>query len=159
MSVATQSAVFQVSAVPPAELRRIRAQQHDDHGNPLIGVVDEVGGAPLRCCLRDSHPGERIALIAYSPASRPGPYAAVGPIYIHEQACAGYPDQSRYPEAFRGRAQVFRAHRADGTIAGGEVLHPGDSPEELAARLLADPEIDLVHARNVVYGCFMFEIR
>src|SRR3954468_7748457 len=34
--------------------------------------VDPEGGAPLRCCLRDSRPGERIALIAVTPAGPRG---------------------------------------------------------------------------------------
>ncbi|MFN2517487.1 MAG: DUF1203 domain-containing protein [Jatrophihabitantaceae bacterium] len=159
MTTTTAPPVLRIGAVPPAELRRIRSEQHDDHGNELIGLLDDAGGAPLRCCLRDSRSGERIALIAYSPFCRPGPYAEVGPIFIHAQECDGYRDQDRYPDAFRTRAQVLRAYRADGTITGGTVLQRGDSPEQVAAELFADPEVELLHARNVVHGCFMFEIR
>jgi len=34
---------------------------------------DDEGGAPLRCCLRDSRPGERVALVSVTP---PGPRGA-----------------------------------------------------------------------------------
>lgn len=147
---------LQISALPADELRRIRGQGRDDHGNPFTGTVDEAGGAPLRCCLRDSRPGERIALIAYGPLGRPGPYDEVGPVFVHAEECAGYAEPHRYPEAFRSRAQVFRTYRADGSISGGRLVQPDDDQDQAAAELLADPDVTVVHSRNIVYGCYMF---
>ncbi|MDP9239660.1 MAG: DUF1203 domain-containing protein [Actinomycetota bacterium] len=147
---------LQINALPADELRRIRAQSSDDHGNPYTVRVDETGGAPLRCCLRDSRPGERIALIAYAPLGRPGPYDEVGPVFVHAEECSGYADPHRYPEEFRARPQVFRTYRADGSISGGRLVQPDDDLERAAAELLADPDVVVVHSRNIVYGCYMF---
>ncbi|PZS31018.1 MAG: DUF1203 domain-containing protein [Pseudonocardiales bacterium] len=147
-----------IHALPPAELQRIREQGRDDHGNPFAVRLDDVGGAPLRCCLRDSRPGERIGLISYSPVGQPGPYDESGPVFVHAEDCGGYAGADRYPAEFRARPQVFRTYRSDGTISGGRMVSVDDDQEQAAAALLADPDVAVVHSRNVVYGCYMFAI-
>ncbi|SFT02947.1 DUF1203 domain-containing protein [Saccharopolyspora flava] len=145
-----------------AELR-----QTDDAGRQREPFVDEVGGAPLRCCLRKVRPGERVALVSYAPVRRwaaetgaaPGAYDEVGPVFIHADACGG-PDDAGWPEEIRGSRRVLRAYSAEGRILGGCLL---DGNTELAERtasdLLMDPEVAVVHVRAVEFGCFLFEVR
>jgi Protein of unknown function (DUF1203) len=121
-------------------------------------LIDPDGGAPLRCCLRDSRAGERITLGSVTPPGPTGAYAESGPVFVHTDGCAG-PDSTGYPAEFRGRRQVFRAYGADGTIVGGEVVEPGIGQEAIAERLLADPAVAFLHSRNVIHGCYMFAIR
>ena len=120
--------------------------------------IDEDGGRPLRCCLRDSRPGERIALVAVTPDGPQGAYRETGPVFLHAEGCAG-PADAGYPEDFRRRTQVFRAYDHDGVIVGGTVVQPGTAQEETAARLLTDPDVAFVQTRNVVHGCYMLTIR
>jgi hypothetical protein len=120
--------------------------------------IDEDGGAPLRCCLRDSRPGECIALVAVTPAGPQGAYRETGPVFLHADGCSG-PADAGYPDDFRRRTQVFRAYDRAGAIVGGEVVPPGSGQEEAAARLLAAPAIAFVQTRNVVFGCYMLTIR
>jgi hypothetical protein len=120
--------------------------------------TDRDGGAPLRCCLRDSRPGERLALVAVTPDGPQGAYRETGPVFLHAEGCAG-PADTGYPEDFRRRTQVFRAYDHTGAIAGGTVVQPGEGQEEAAARLLADPDVAFVQTRNVVHGCYMLTIR
>ena len=120
--------------------------------------LDEDGGAPLRCCLRDSRPGERIALVAVTPDGPQGAYRETGPVFLHADGCAGPADRG-YPEEFRRRTQVFRAYDHAGGIVGGTVVQPGTGQEEAAALLLADPAVAFVQTRNVVHGCYMLTIR
>ncbi|MGW2715123.1 DUF1203 domain-containing protein, partial [Streptomyces sp. NPDC001356] len=54
--------------VPAEVLQELRTA--DDAGRRPVPVTDEEGGAPLRCCLRHSVPGERIALVSYAPLRR-----------------------------------------------------------------------------------------
>ena len=51
-------------AIPQARLREIKAAGVDEAGNQLTVQVDTGGSSPLRCCLRESDPGERMLLIA-----------------------------------------------------------------------------------------------
>ncbi len=152
------TAAIRISPISTDRLQQIWAGGLDDNGESPVASVDELGGAPLRCCLRDSRRGERLALIGYRPASQPGPYAEIGPVFIHAEKCAGYRQAKVYPEDFRRRPQVFRAYRADGAIVGGVLVEPGTGQERAAERLLADPAVTVVHSRNVIYGCFMFEM-
>ncbi|MBA3524692.1 MAG: DUF1203 domain-containing protein [Geodermatophilaceae bacterium] len=119
--------------------------------------VDD-GGAPLRCCLRDSRTGERIALLAVTPVGPSGAYRETGPVLVHAEACAG-PATDDYPVDWRARAQVLRAYDPAGEIAGGEVVPAGADIEAAAGRLLADPGIAFLQTRNVVHGCYMLTIR
>jgi|tagenome__1003787_1003787.scaffolds.fasta_scaffold20962321_5 hypothetical protein len=120
--------------------------------------VDDEGGAPLRCCLRDSRPGERIALIAVTPAGPRGAYRETGPVFVHADPCPG-PDSVGYPEDFRRRDQVFRAYDWTGSIVGGAVVPAGRGQEDAARELLRDPSVAFLQARNVVFGCYMLTIR
>ena len=119
--------------------------------------IDDDGGAPLRCCLRDSRAGERIALVAVTPEGPQGAYRETGPVFLHADGCSG-PTDTGYPEEFRRRTQVFRAYDHAGVIVGGEVVRPGSGQEEAAARLLADTDVAFLQTRNVVFGCYMLTI-
>jgi hypothetical protein len=127
-------------------------------GGATRTFVDDEGGAPLRCCLRDSRPGERIALVAVTPDGPQGAYRETGPVFLHADGCAG-PSDTGYPEEFRRRTQVFRAYDHAGVIVGGSVVPPGTGQEAVAAELLADPEVAFLQTRNVVHGCYMLTIR
>jgi hypothetical protein len=120
--------------------------------------VNDDGGAPLRCCLRDSRAGERIALVAVTPEGPQGAYRETGPVFLHADGCAG-PAGTGYPEEFRRRTQVFRAYDATGAIVGGSVVQPGTGQEETAAGWLADPVVAFLQTRNVIHGCYMLTIR
>ncbi|BEP16464.1 DUF1203 domain-containing protein [Acidothermaceae bacterium B102] len=120
--------------------------------------VEKEGGAPLRCCLRDSRPGDRIALVSVAPPGPAGAYRETGPVFLHADGCTG-PATRGYPEEFRARRQVFRAYDATGSIVGGEVVEAGTGQEAVAERLLADPDVAFVQSRNLVYGCFMWTMR
>jgi len=119
--------------------------------------VDEEGGSPLRCCLRDSRPGEELVLAAVSPPGPQGAYAESGPVFVHADECPG-PAAPGYPDEFRRRTQVFRAYSAEGRIVGGHVVAPHDDQEAVARRLLETDGVAFLHSRNVVYGCYMFAI-
>jgi hypothetical protein len=119
--------------------------------------TDSGGGAPLRCCLRDSQVGERLLLGAVAPPGPLGAYAETGPVFMHADHCPG-PASSGYPEAFRARRQVFRAYNNAGQIVGGEIAEPGRNQEEVAERLLSTPGTAFLHSRNLVYGCYMWPL-
>jgi len=120
--------------------------------------TDEEGGSQLRCCLRHSRPGERLALVAATPEGPRGAYRETGPVFLHADGCAG-PAGSGYPDDFRGREKVFRVYDGAGTILGGEVVPPGAGHETVAERLLDQPGAAFLQVRNVVFGCYVLTIR
>lgn len=163
------TATFEVLAIPPLVVAGLLIA--DDAGHAPRFVVDEPGGSPLRCCLRRSSPGERIALVSYAPLRRwaaqagasPGPYDEIGPVFIHSEPCDGQRDDG-YPAEFLGSRRVLRAYSADGRILGGQLAEPHQVRDQAAAAALlaeffGEPRVAVAHARAVDFGCFTFEIR
>jgi hypothetical protein len=145
-------------AIPAAELAEIRAAGRDEAGNSLTVQADN-GGSPVRCCLRETRPGERVMLIAYTPPGTAGAYAERGPVFVHADPCEGYPTPRRYPPGLRHRMQVVRAYDRQGRIADGVLAADGLQAEAVIAEMLARPDVELVHLRNVGYGCYNFAVR
>jgi len=145
--------------IPASVLEPIRAAGVDEAGNRLTSQVDQHGGSPLRCCLRETHPGERVLLIAYTPAGPRGPYAERGPVFIHAEPCDGYSAIHEYPPGLKHRQQVVRAYDHDGRIADGILVEDGDHALVVIRELLARPDVALAQLRNVGYGCYNFTVR
>ena len=145
--------------IPPDTLERIRADMVDEAGNELTGQVVADGGSPLRCCLRETTPGERVLLTAYTPPGTRGAYAERGPVFIHAEACEGYRTPGEYPPGLSHRQQVVRAYDREGRIAYGLLVDGGEHAVPVIRDLLGRPDVALVHLRNVGYGCYNFAVR
>jgi hypothetical protein len=150
---------FFYQAIAADELDALRAAGRDEAGNPLLVRVDQDGGAPLRCCLREARPGERLLLIAYTPPGTAGAYAERGPVFVHAERCDGYLTPDQYPPEFAHRQQVIRAYDEQGRITGGVLAADGRQAQAVISELLARPEVELVHLRNVGYGCYNCAVR
>lgn len=169
MTQTTTSLAYTALPIRPAALAELRAT--DDAGHPCAPYTDEEGGAPLRCCLRLSEPGERIALVSYAPLRRwaaetwakPGAYDEQGPVFIHAECDGpGGAGAGTYPFAHAGALRTVRRYDAEGRIVGGRLLEiPPDTTagyEAAFTEAFAAPEVVLVHVRALEYGCFHFEV-
>jgi hypothetical protein len=104
-------------------------------------------------------PDERLLLIAYTPPGTAGAYAERGPVFIHADRCAGYLTPHDYPPELAHRPQVVRAYDRHGAIADGVLAADGQQAADAIAALLARPEVELVHLRNVGFGCYNVAVR
>ena len=147
---------FQIHALPPEVLERVRASRVDVSGTPIEQVTAE-GGEPLRCCLRNARPGEALLLFGYEPPIGKSPYREVGAVFAHAVSCGGRQASGEYTADWRKKRQVLRACDPRGWIRDA-VVHQGTNAEAEIARLLQDPEAVQLHSRNVAYGCFMFVV-
>lgn len=160
---------YRARPIEEAALKELRAR--DDAGRACVPYTDEEGGAPLRCCLRPSAAGERIALVSYAPLRRwaagtgaePGAYDEQGPVFVHAEDCGGPSGAGGYPFARPGVQRTARRYSARGHILGGRVLTLGEDPDatigQAVEEAFADPEVALVHIRAAEFGCFQFEVR
>jgi hypothetical protein len=150
------NAQLRYEGVPASELDRIRCNRHDDFGNVVVPRTSG-GGEPLRCCLTIAAAGEDIALVSHRPMAVGGPYAEVGPVFMHVSDCPG-PADGGFPFDFRDRRAVLRPYDATGQMLDGVVAEPGTSETELK-RLFEDGSVDTVQVRNVIAGCWNFTVR
>lgn len=150
--------------VEPRVLKELRTA--DDAGRPMVPFTDDEGGAPLRCCLRRSEPGERIALVSYAPlrrwaaetGARPGAYDEQGPVFLHAEECAGpTAGNGGNGHPFADAHRTVRRYSADGHILGGRLV--GAVGDDAFRNAFDDPSVALVHVRAVEYGCFLYEVR
>ncbi|MBT2386885.1 DUF1203 domain-containing protein [Streptomyces sp. ISL-11] len=156
--------------IAPDALGQLRFR--DDAEQTTEPYADPEGDSPLRCCLRASREGERIALVSYAPlrrwaartGARPGAYDEQGPVFIHAEECGGpAAGPSGHPFARPGALRALRRYDAEGRIVGGRLLELPEAADDALDRALAeafaDPGVALVHVRAVEYGCFLFEVR
>nr|BFE61923.1 DUF1203 domain-containing protein [Dactylosporangium thailandense] len=149
--------MFTVHAIDAETLESVRRTGRDASGNAPEPWPAE-GGEPVRCCLRDAEPGERLLLFGFDPKLPPdSPYRELGAVFAHAEPCAG-PAATGYPEGWRGRPQVLRAYDARGWIHPSTRTHDGTNPEAELADILAHPEVVRVDSRNIAYGCYMFTV-
>ncbi|MEV1063475.1 DUF1203 domain-containing protein [Streptomyces sp. NPDC050263] len=163
----TTSRDYTVRAISVGVLDGLRVR--DDAGRPVASFVDREGGAPLRCCLRRSAVGERIALVSYAPLRRwaaetgaePGAYDEQGPVFVHAEGegCAGPgPGSGEDGYPFSGAHRTVRRYCADGRILGGALVDAGGL-DAAFREAFGDPDVAFVHVRAVEYGCFLYEVR
>ncbi|MEU9223118.1 DUF1203 domain-containing protein [Streptomyces massasporeus] len=158
----TTTTTYTARPITPRALRELRTT--DDAGRRTDGFTDAEGGSPLRCCLRHSEPGERLALVSYAPLRRwasetgatPGAYDEQGPVFIHADACAG-PAGDTLP--FAGSHRTLRRYSAEGRILGGRLVEEPGAFQQALREAFDDPAVALVHVRAVEYGCFLYEVR
>lgn len=146
---------FSISAIPTDIADRIRTTLVDDFGNQLI--VRPADSAPCRHCLRITKPGEHLIVFAYQPFANVGPYAEVGPVFVHAAPCKAYANRDTFPEDFRKRIMTMRGYNAEGTIETAELSEAGN-PEATIERLFSNGRVSFIHARNPAWGCYDFRI-
>jgi Protein of unknown function (DUF1203) len=145
---------LQYLPIPHEIAQEARATRVDRFGHALR-VTKEL--APCRVCLRIPTQPEDLILLSYQPLPDTGPYAEIGPTFIHARACEPYAQPERFPEDFAPRSLVLRAYGLREEIVDAVVAQPGRAPER-AAVFLGDPRVTQVHARPDSYTCFDFKI-
>lgn len=130
--------------LPPATSRRV--------------VADAPHSYPCRRCLRDAEPGEALVLLSYDPFLGDSPYRQAGPILVHADDCAPYPeDLTRAPEQLSRRQLSVRGFDAEHAQVATAVVD-GAELDAVAERLLADPDLAYLHVHNAAPGCFAVRV-
>jgi transposase len=146
-----------ITGLDPDQLTQVRHDLVDHGGNPVEPFVDESGGWPLRCCLRDSQVGDRLAIVAWNPFPWTGPYAETGPIVIHVDDC-DTSVQRAVPEQFHDRRQLVRPYSLDHRIAYDlvSIVEADGTLDAVLEQLLRRDDVERVVVRNVMAGCYSF---
>ncbi|MDQ6825641.1 MAG: DUF1203 domain-containing protein [Candidatus Eremiobacteraeota bacterium] len=150
----TLSAAMQFVPIEKEIAEEARRTLRDRFGHNLC--VQNTA-APCISCLRISPAPEALILLSYRPLADINPYAEIGPIFIHAQACQPYELLHVFPEDFLPRSLILRAYDYAGAIVDACISEPGNA-EFHAGDFLKEPTVSEVHVRALTYTCFDFKI-
>ncbi len=155
MSTSTVSVEFAIVPLPTNLANQIRGTLTDQFGNRL--AVWESDPVPCRLCLQLTEPGEAVILFAYRPFDFTGPYAEVGPIFVHARPCERYANPGVFPPDFATRVLTMRGYNSDGRIETATLSESGH-PEAAIRELFANVRVQFIHVRNPAWGCYDFRV-
>jgi hypothetical protein len=146
--------------IDPLRLAAMRDAGADEFANPWT-LRPAEGWEPLRCCLRRALPSEPTALICFTPWTSPSPWAEAGPVFVHHDACSGYADTHRYPEAFLDSPSIVNPFDHSGARAYEHItfVEPDEDHEAAVRAVLGRDEVAFAHVRSATAGCFTFAVR
>ena len=147
-------------ALATADASRLRAGGADAHGRPPERCRSDGDGNPCRHCLAEINAGEPMLVLAWRPFPAPQPYAEVGPIFLHADACERHSEAGGAPSMLAAwQHLLLRGYGADDRIVYGTgTIVAGAELEQAAADLLAWPEIAYLHVRSATNGCYQCRI-
>jgi hypothetical protein len=137
-----------------------RAGAADANGQVPERKISDGDGVPCRHCLRLVGKDEPYLTLAYRPFPEPQPYAEVGPIFIHAEACKAYDKHNELPERERsGTGRILRGYGKDNRIVYGTgTVVKNEEIEEKAQAILARDDVAYVHMRSATNNCFTLRI-
>jgi len=150
---------FRVSGLDGAEFAPLFALSDEQlrERNIVRRVADQRPGFPCRVSLQDAEPGETLLLLNYEHLAVASPYRATHAIYVRENARTANPAVNELPDVLRTRLLSLRAYDSKGMMVEADVVHGSDA-EPLIERILAQPNVEFIHAHNAKPGCFAARI-
>lgn len=142
-------------ALDDATVAALRRGAPDDNGQAPERRIAASGDLPCRHCLRLISEGEAYLTLAHRPFPAPQPYAEVGPIFLHAEACQRGGGNAAIPPFLNSPSYIVRGYGADDRIISGTggVIDTPDIPAR-ATQLLAEPAIAYVHVRSASNNCY-----
>ena len=80
-----------------------------------------------------------------------------GPVFVHQEACARYPEDGGFPVDLAGRALTLNAYGPGRTLLAREHVN-GGNVDDVVERLLATDGVAYIHVRDTKAGCYDFRI-
>ena len=150
---------FKVSGLDGAEFAPLFALSDEQlrERNIVRRVADQRPGFPCRVSLQDAEPGETLLLLNYEHLAVASPYRAAHAIYVRENAQTANPAVNEFPDVLRTRLLSLRAYDSKGMMVEADVVHGSDAAP-LIERILAQPNVEFIHAHNAKPGCFAARI-
>ncbi|MEM7116968.1 MAG: DUF1203 domain-containing protein [Chloroflexota bacterium] len=157
---------IQFTALPTDIVRAYQNGTADANNQLPEQHVSTGSGTPCRHCLQPIAAGEPYLVLAHRPFPAPQPYAEVGPIFIHADACVRYGDELEVegetaviPPILDSKQYIVRGYNEqDRIIYGtGQVIKTADILQ-YSAQLLAQNDVAYLHIRSAANNCFQCRI-
>jgi hypothetical protein len=141
-------------ALPTSVAEAVRATlTAPGYGHPAHVEVAK-GYGPCRHCLRMFDVGrDRRILFTYDPFDGLEPLPLPGPVFIHADACARYPEGAGFPDELRMHRLTLNAYGAARRLLVQAYVADG-AAETALEQLFADAKVAYVHVRDTKAGCY-----
>ena len=151
-------AAYRVVAVPEALAREVRETGRSPrYGHPAHADVAQ-GYGPCRLCLQFFRKGEeRRILFTHDAFEGAEPLPLPGPVFIHESACARYPEDGGFPRHLGAHPLTLEAFGRGRRLRAEERIED-DAVEPAIERLLERTDVDYIQVRDTRAGCFDLRI-
>lgn len=148
------------NAMPTEIARAYQNAAVDANGQLPERHISDGDGVPCRHCLEDVAAGEPYLILAYRPFPDVQPYAELGPIFLHAEACQRYPESDQVPPVVvRSQRMLLRGYNAQNRIVYGTgQIVPVESIHNAAAALFERPEVAYIHVRSASNNCYSCRI-
>lgn len=146
-------------ALPLEAARALQAGGPDANGQAPERRISDGDGVPCRLTLRTVPTGEPYLVLAHWPFPAPQPYAEVGPIFLHAESQARWPEGEAVPPALASPRYIVRGYGPDDRIVygTGQIVDTPAIPAKAAA-LLEDPRVAYLHVRSASNNCYQCRI-
>jgi hypothetical protein len=149
---------IRIVAIPTEIADAVRRTRKDPHyGHPTYTAVAGEG-APCRHCLQlIAARSESATLFTYDAFEGIESLPLPGPVYIHAEACARYPEDGGFPAALRKSPRTLNAYARGRRLVAAEYVENGNV-EAGIEKLFARADVDYIHVRSTTAGCYTFRI-
>lgn len=150
---------FQVSGLDYAEFAPLfgMTDARLAERNIVRRIADKQPGYPCRVSLQDAEPGETLLLLNYEHLAVASPYRSRHAIYVRENAKRITPERDEIPAVLAIRLLSLRAFDRAGMMVDADVVQ-GKDAAPLIQGMLANPNVEFLHAHTAKYGCFAARI-
>lgn len=148
------------TALPTEIARAYQNGAPDANGQLPERHISDGDGIPCRHCLQDVAAGEPYLILAHRPFPSVQPYAELGPIFLHAEACERYAQGEEVPPVvMRSQRMLIRGYNAQNRIVygTGQVV-PVENIQGTAEKLFERPEIAYIHVRSASNNCYSCRI-
>lgn len=133
-----------------------KAMKDPQYGFPAHTSVAK-GDAPCRHCLQIISAGMQQTLFTYDPFAGVEKLPLPGPVYVHTEACERYPEDAGFPAALRESPRTLNAYGRGRRLLAQEYVE-GGNVDATIQRLFERPEVDYIHVRSTMAGCYTFRL-
>lgn len=140
-------------------VRALQEGHSDANGQTPERHVSDGNGVPCRHCLAQVKVGEPYLILAHRPFPEPQPYAELGPIFLHAEACPQHRGSSKIPPMLCSPQYLIRGYGADNRIVyGSGRIVPTDQIPQTATEMFRDTRIAYIHVRSASNNCYQCRI-
>jgi hypothetical protein len=149
---------IRVIAIPTGVVETVRGTHQSPRYKHPVHIEVAAGYGPCRHCLQAFRKGlEQRTLFTYDAFDGVDPLPLPGPVFIHTDGCARYPEDGGYPEGLRQYGSVLDAYGAGRRLIAEVLIDDGSQPSAIQ-ELLQRPGVEYVHVRDKNAGCYDFRV-